>query len=206
MATRDDRRPRGANVIDDEEVLAVQGSCALPGTFWIWFENRAYILLSLPSVFMGLAFCKRSSSYKMGKDGEMGDVGNALGYLLALVVTSLFEAVLGKGDGDNAVDVVEEVDPRAFLTQKTSHVESDFGVMVILELVEYVAREGMTLVIKQGTSFLDGDLMPKHLRHLVVVRILPSVGSGKMQVARHANAFFATHQPVSAYRTETREK
>ena len=206
MAARDDCRPRGAYVIDDENVLAFQGSWTLPGAFRIWLEDRTYILLPLPSVFMSLAFCKGSSSYKMCKDGEIGDVGNALGYLLALVVASLLEAVLGKGDGDDAVDVVEEVDPRAFLSQKSPHVESDFRVMVILELVEDVACEGMALVIKQGSCFLDGDLMPKHLRHLVFIGILPCVGSGKMQVAGRANAFFATRQSVPAYRAETREK
>lgn len=183
LAARYDSRPRRANIVNNEKVLAVQVVvCQL--------ENLADIFLPLPAILVGLAFDKSSSSHDLGKDGEVSQLGYSLGYFLALVVASFLLSFGGERDGDDAVDVVEEVYSHSFLRQEMPHLVSHFGSMVVFQLVKDVARGGMSFVIEKGASFLYGNLVPEQLGHLVLVGILPGIGSGEMQVASHADGFF----------------
>ena len=166
----------------------------------------AHVVEPLPSVFVGLAFFENGPSDDVSIDGKVGDGGNALGYLLTLVVASFTLSIFCKGNGENAVYVMEKVDAYSFLCQETSHVKGYLRVMGVFQLVEDVAGEGMSFVIKQGAGFLYGNLMPEHFRHLVLIGILPRVGPWEVQVASHADAFFLSCQTVAADGAETRKK
>lgn len=165
-----------------------------------------HVLLSLPTVFVGLALLEGSSPDDVGIDREVGEIGDASGDFLTLVVASFLLAILSQRDGDDAVDVIEEVDSHAFLRQEFAHVGGYLRTIVVLQLVEDVADEGMPLVIEEGASLLDGYLMPKHLSHLVVVRLLPGIGTRKMEIARETDAFFLAHQSVAADGAEARKE
>lgn len=136
----------------------------------------------------------------------MGEGSDAFGDFLALVVASFLLATSSQGDGDDAIDAIEKVDSHAFLCQELAHVGGNLRTVVVFQLVENIADEGMSLVIEEGASLLDGYLMPKHLCHLVVVRLLPSVGTGEVEIAREADTLFLAHQSVAADGAEAREE
>lgn len=169
-------------------------------------ENLPYVVLPLPSVLVGLAFDKGSTAHAIGVNRKVGEGGDALGDFLTLVVPSLFLSILGKWDGDDAVNVIEEVYSHTFLCQESPHVEGNFWAMGIFQLVEDVAGEGVSFVIEQGTGFLYRNLVPKHLRHLVLVGIFPSVGAREVQVASHANGLFLARKSIATNGAEPREK
>lgn len=155
---------------------------------------------------MGLALLEGSSPDDVGIDGEVGEGSDASGDFLALVVASFFLAISCQGDGDDAIDAIEKMNSHAFLRQELAHVGGYLRTVVVLQLVENIADEGMSLVIEEGASLLDGYLMPKHLCHLVVVRLLPSIGTGEVEIAREADALFLAHQSVAADGAEAREE
>lgn len=213
MATGDDGGSCGANIVDDEEVLAFQRNLlAVVGSGIVRrlvggaeFEDAGYVFLSSPTILVGLTLFERGSSHDVGMYGEMGEFCDTFGDFLALVVTSLFLSVLGERNGDDAIDVVEEMDSRALLCQESSHVEGNVGAVVVFQLIEDVAGEGVSLVIEECARFLDGNLMPKHLRHLVVVGLLPSVGSGEMEIARETDSLFLACQSIPTDGAEARK-
>ena len=89
---------------------------------------------------------------------------------------------------DDAIDAIEEMNSHAFLCQELAHVGGNLRTVVVFQLVENIADEGMSLVIEEGASLLDRFLVPKHLCHLVVVGLFPGIGS------RHAEqTFYAYH-------------
>ena len=142
-----------------------------------------HVLVSSPAVFLGLTFLEDVSSHDICVDGEVGHLCDSLSDFLALVVASLPLAVGCKRNGNDTVDVVEEVDFHSFLCQKYSQVCGNFRAVTVFQLIENVAGEGMTFVIEEGAGFLDGNTMPEHLCHLIIIRVFPCIGSGQKQIA-----------------------
>lgn len=210
LATRNDGGSRGTNVIDDKKMLALQGALGrgwAGSVFGLWtrgcpFENLAHVVESLPAVLVGLAFCKGVAPDDVGIDGEMSQLGDTLGYFFTLVVSSLLQTIGGEWNRNDAIDILEEADSHSFLCQESPHVEGNFRAMRIFQLVKDVAGESVPLVIKESACFLYGNLMPKHLGHLILVGILPSVCPWKVQVASHANRFLLAGKAVAANGTE----
>ena len=140
-------------------------------------------MLIWQNTIWGLTFLEDVSSHDICVDGEVGHLCDSLSDFLALVVASLPLAVGCKRNGNDAVDVVEEVHFHSFLCQKYSQVCGNFRAVTVFQLIENVAGEGMALVIEEGAGFLDGNTMPEHLCHLIIIRVFPCIGSGQKQIA-----------------------
>lgn len=212
LATRTNGGSRGANIIDDEKVLACEWVTFLVAIPFGWRKSLGQLedildaVQSSPTVQVSLALFEDDSFYDVCPDGDVGEVGYPLGDFLALVVASFPSSLGSDGNGYDTINVVEKVYSHAFLCQEPSHVIGDVGLVLVFELVKDIAGEGMPLVIEERTSFLDGDKMPEHLCHLVVVRILPGIGSWKMEIAGETDALLLACQSVSADRAIARKK
>ncbi len=202
LAASDDGGSGGANIVDDEEVLACEvGDGVLFALLVVVVfgevEHMPYIVLSLPAVLVCLAFHEDVSPHGVGDDGQVGLLLYASGYLLALVVTTLLDSIGSEGYGDDGVDVVEEVGDDALVADEPAHVDADVGAVTVLQGIENVGGEGVAVVIEVGAASLDGYLNPEHLRHLVLVWVFPGLCVWQAYEARGAERLFRTHEPVA---------
>lgn len=160
-----------------------------------------YVFLSFRSAFVGLAFCKHGSPDGIRDDGESRLFLYSPGYLLALVVASLLLSFPGNGNGDDGVDAFKEVDFQSLASDEPAQIGADVGTMVIFQLVDGIAGLGVAAVVDECGAPLDGDAPPKHLCHLVFVRVAPGHGEGEVLEAIYAKHLFRAQQSVVAYGT-----
>ena len=72
------------------------------------FEDMFYILLAIPTAFVGLRAFEAVAPHHLLIDRQSCDLADTPGYLLTLVVTTLSLALLGKGNRHDSVDSIEE--------------------------------------------------------------------------------------------------
>ena len=114
------------------------------------------------------------------------------------------------------VDAVEDADAQSILSTQTAaeferqklipEVDTGFGMVVVLEVVDEMAGLGAGPVKEEGTAALHGDAPPKHARHLVVGGHGLEARARQVQVARGAEGVLRRCQPLSAGQTEARGK
>ena len=92
----------GDDVVDDEDVFSSEEVGAGAA------EDVLYVALALFRGEPGLAFVVDDATDGAGEDGQVGDLTDATGYVVALVVAATELATPMEGDGDDAVDVGEE--------------------------------------------------------------------------------------------------
>ena len=77
-----------------------------------------------------LLFVSLATAYAFRVYGEVGNLADTFGDAFALVIPTLQLAPLGKGEGDNAVNALEEMRGKEFGGHKSSQVNADFGAVV----------------------------------------------------------------------------
>ena len=157
-----------------------------------------YVFLSFRSAFVGLAFCKHSSSDGIRDDGESRFFLYSPGYFLALVVASLLLSFPGNGNGDDGVDAFKEVDFQSLASDESAQIGADVGAMMVFQLVDGIAGLGVAAVVDECGAPLDGDAPPEHLCHLVFVGVAPGHGEGEVLEAVNAKHLFRAQQSVVA--------
>ena len=135
------------------------------------FKDMLYIFLAIPTAFVRLRAFEAVAPYHLLIDRQSCDLTDALGDLFTLVVTTLVEALLGKGNRHNSVDFIEESSGLDLFGQHTTNDSADLRTVLVFQLVDDVGCLGMRLIIEESCGALDGYLSPEEPCHLVVVGI-----------------------------------
>ena len=153
LAAGVDGGSRGADVVYDEKMFARQVCDGVLSAFFIVIvcsklECMFHVLLSLPFVLVGLTFREDFPSYRIGDDGYLGLLPDALGYLFALIIATFLLPFGCQGNGDDGVNSFKEISPVPFTANHFSQEETSIRSVSIFQGIDGLAGRRMTLIIK----------------------------------------------------------
>lgn len=93
-------------------------------------KNVFYVFVAQEFVGLRLLFVSLAAPYAFRVNGDVRNFADAFGDAFALVIPTLQLAPLGKGEGDNAVNALEEMCGKEFGGHESSQVNADFGAVV----------------------------------------------------------------------------
>ena len=103
IGTGDEGGTSGTDIVDEQYVAPFQPAVIHK------MEGVGNILLTLPARQLCLTLVKLLAAECLGDEGKMSDVANASGQHLTLVVATLTQSLTGQGNGQQHIDVAEEV-------------------------------------------------------------------------------------------------
>ena len=182
----------GADVVDEEDVLVLQA------VFVAQLEHVGDVLLTLATGELRLALAEVEAADGIGDEGNTGDVADAQGEMLALVVAALAKALAADGHGQQEVYAVEEPAELHLVSHQAPHVLADVRAVVVFHLVDQLSHLRMWLIVDERCGMADGGEVPEELHHGVVVRCKLEGGARQVQQAGRAERALCSRQSPAA--------
>lgn len=123
----------------------------------------------------------------VGEDGDASDSAHPNGDVMTLIVPSLLFSLRGEGNGDDGVDVVEEVMELCLCGDEGAYVAAPLPVAAILHAVDDAGCGARGAVSDEGCSLDKVVVVVEEWGEGIVLRREEMVGAGKVDVALEAD-------------------
>lgn len=193
LGTREQGGSSGDHIVDDEHMLALELCSGLAcGQI-----QALGALHALELVFFGLrGMCLPCLEPKF--DWGAGDIGNALCYVLTLIVAALGEFGDVQRHGDDHIDAVPQTRRLHECGGLTGKPAPQLRLVAVLEVVQQAGIGAALLVVEIGGSALDGHFACKELLHEIKIDFV-EMGDGQLHVALAAHEALVAVERFAAH-------
>lgn len=126
-------------------------------------EDTFGIAPALKAALLGLDLIADGAGYYVGADGKTGNLTQAAGYVVALVIAAFAELAAGQGYGDYAGDTVKEVLALQHRGSLTGKIAANLGMTVIFKVIQDVAVVALLLVAEERGGTDHRELAQQHV-------------------------------------------